>query len=404
MRGRNPHRMRKTSYWNRARVIAGLRRFYERFAVAPTAHHLYHAIVKGDGRTWQREFPAAYAVALFFPTMRQAWTAAGIFLDRSHEPYTVEEDWYLHEAVGILSRAQIAEDLRRTEGSVKRRMYDLGIDARTRWGWALHRVAEHTQVPGHLFDGYFYRGELPYFRGNRFIYIDPADLLDIDLIDWRRCTQALKDAVRKSLMDRAAKIIAGVDWRAARPHRAQPLKKTDRVYNWQKRHVERSPMPYALKRGDIVEVRAVYERRKVQPGRRGIVHLVMWSRATRATSASESEWVARVEFKKEKRHGKEATRVWYTLPLASLKKVRRRKGDPELPEAGLKHSETREWYKVSAGQRRKGARLKRQDTMRKERIKAEAERMQRRDNRRARTEALDGPFRGRSATRGRRAA
>jgi len=52
-------------------------------------------------------------------------------------------------------------------------------------------------VPGYRFEGYMYSGELAYFRGNQFIYID----------DWRRATKELKDAIRKSLMDRAANIL-----------------------------------------------------------------------------------------------------------------------------------------------------------------------------------------------------
>lgn len=404
MRGRRPI-TRDSTYWTKARVIAGLKLFFKYNQFTPTSFHHYHSLTRYTGMTHERDFPSAYGIFRWFETMRQAWEAAGITVDRSHEPYTELEDWYLYEAAGILSRAQIAADLRRTEGSVKRRWYDLGIDARTRWGWAIHRIAEHTQIPAHLFDGYMYRGDLPYFRGNRFIYIDPGDLPDIDIIDWRRVTKDLKNAVRQSLMQRAVLILEGKDWRLYRPQQPHPQKKTDRVYHW-KKYEPAPPMPFKLKRGDIVEVTDVDPVRKVRKGRRGVVHLVL---RTRGDKRRQAGWYARVEFKKDKARRSTEKRVIYGLPMTTLKKVRRRHGDPIIPETALRHSAARQWYKITAGQRRKGAKLRRNSVMREQelgrarRMDRERERMRRRDERRTRAvrivKTTGQPFRGRSASR-----
>src|SRR5262249_19840961 len=151
-------------YWTRPHVLAGLALFFRTYGFAPTSTAAWHRLVKGTGSKHERDFPSFYAVLRYFKTFREAWEAAGVLTDRSCEPWTEIEEWYLREAVGILTRAEIAQDLRRTEGSVKRRMYDLGIEARTHWGWTLHRVEEHLQVPACTLTRHIDRGDLPFFR------------------------------------------------------------------------------------------------------------------------------------------------------------------------------------------------------------------------------------------------
>ncbi|MGH9759744.1 MAG: hypothetical protein ACREAC_02765, partial [Blastocatellia bacterium] len=184
MRGR-AQQTRTRTYWTKERVVKALALFFRTYSFAPTATAQYHDLVKGTGMTVEREFPSTYAVLRYFPTFRQAWAAAGVLTDRLNEAWTETEEWYLREAVGILSRAEIARDLRRSEGAVKRRMYDLGVDARDRWGWTPHRIEEHLQIPGARIATLMERGELPYFRGKYLIYIDPADLIGLEGITWR---------------------------------------------------------------------------------------------------------------------------------------------------------------------------------------------------------------------------
>jgi hypothetical protein len=78
-------------------------------------------------------------VLRYFATFRAAWAAAGVEVGRSEEAWTALEDWYLREGAGLISRAELARDLRRTPDAVHRRLYDLGLHSYQRWGWTLHR-------------------------------------------------------------------------------------------------------------------------------------------------------------------------------------------------------------------------------------------------------------------------
>lgn len=361
---RKPYRK---TYWTRERVIFGLQLFYRELEFTPLSTEEYHEIVKSGAKAPYRRLPSMYAITKYFKTMREAWIAAGVLVDRSWEPWDEIEDWYLYEATGIIPRAEIAYDLRRTDGSVKRRLYDLGLDARTRWGWTIHRVSEHTQIPAHRFSGYLERGELAYFRGNQFIYVDPADLLEIPIIDWNRVTAELTAEIRKSLMDRAVKTISGIDWRAMRPQQSHQSRKTCRRNN--RKQIEPPPIPYELKRGDIVEVVEQDEDHNLSLNRRGVVHLVQFVRGR----TRKSRWRARVEFKGRK--NPDEKRASYSLPLSILRKVEPSADDPSLEKSPKK----------------------RRGPGRKERLYAESVRLARRDERRAEVAKLSTPFRGRQS-------
>ena len=307
---------RPLTYWTRTRVLAGMQLFFKRHGFAPTATEPYHNLVKGSGMTYHRDFPSAYAVLRWFSSFREAWTAAGVEVDRGWEPWTADEDWYLHEATGILSRKQIAFDLRRTQDSVHRRQYDLGLNARTRWGWTVHRVGEALRVPGHRITTYIERGDLPCFRGNHYIYLDPADLIGLPVVDLRRASKEFKAAARHSLLERLAKIVGGFDWRAGRVYQPHPIHQ--RRYN--DRLILANPKPNRIRQGDTVEVVKRHRSRRVRIKRRGVVKMVHFS--TRV-----SQWRARVEFKKQLRHGEDEPRVIYSIPLTKLKKVRKSYGN-----------------------------------------------------------------------------
>jgi hypothetical protein len=308
---------RSSSYWSKERVLNGLRLFYKAYGFAPTSTEAYQAIVKNTGFTYGRTFPSFYAVLRYFSSFREAWTAIGVDVNRSEEPWTEDEEWYLRQATGILSRAQIAIDLKRTANAVHRRLYDLGLTARTRWGWTVHRVGAALKIPEHKLTTHIDRGDLPFFRGSWCIYVDPADLIGLPGIDWRRASKEIKSAARQSLMERATKILAGIDWRAGRLYRAQAL--THKRYR--DRLILRDPKPNRIRQGNTVQVIANH-RQRVRIGRRGLVRMVHFSTDPRKGYGG---WRARVEFKKEKRRGSNAKRVIYSLPLVALKKASAKK-------------------------------------------------------------------------------
>ncbi len=311
---------RREPWWTKERVLTGLLRFYRERKAAPTAFHLYHDLVKGSGMAADRRYPSSYAVFKHWPTMRQAWKAAGVPIDNAEESYTDLDDWYIREAIGILTRAEIARDLGRTEGGLKRRMYELGLMCRRSVGWTQHRIEEVAQVPSHLLRKYMDRGDLPFYRGSTFLFFDPADLLVVGEIDWTNPPAELERDVRRSLVERLVRILRGEDWRAGRLFQSHAIRTTDK--RWRMGLSKPGPRPNGIVAGDLVRCVGKVEDRVVSRDRVGVVHLVYWRRNTnRSRSDSEPCWIARVEFAKT-RHRGEGVRVTYGVPLAALEKVR----------------------------------------------------------------------------------
>jgi hypothetical protein len=321
-------RLRRTgarTWWTRERVLAGLRRFYRDHNITPLSTEEWHAITgrhgqRSSGHAGRRPYPSLYAVLRHFDTFRQAWAAAGIDVGRRQESWSELEDWYLREGVGLISRSELARDLNRTPDAVHRRLYDLGLHSYQRWGWMLHHVERVAQVPRHRLHTYLERGDLPYLRGTKCVYVDPGDLIVVDEIDWQDPPPELEEAARQAWRERLVKVLAGQDWRLGRPFRAQPVVRSDR--RWSPRLIRPGAKPVQVEPGDWVEVVGPLRRRTHCIGRRGRVHLVFWStnrtQQNPARSRPEPQWMARVEFPRQRRRGLEP-RVTYTLPLASLR-------------------------------------------------------------------------------------
>ena len=321
-------------WWTRERVVEGLRAFYRAHSVAPASTEHWHALVDlaADRRARgpARPYPSAYAVLRHFGSFRRAWAAAGVDAGRGAEPWSADEDWYLAEAAGLYTRKEIAAHLGRTPAAVKRRLYDLGLHTWRRWGWALHRVERVARVPSHVLRTYLDRGEVAYFRGTRCLYLDPADLPAVGEVDWGAPPPELGEAVLRALRERLVRQLAaraaGADWRAGRPHRARPVRRTDR--RWGSRLLRPGPKPAGLAGlapGDRVRCRGPVSGRPHLAGREGVVRLVYWSgnRTVHnpAREGPEPAWMARVEFPKQRRHGNDRPRVTYALPLAALQRL-----------------------------------------------------------------------------------
>lgn len=166
--------------------------------------------------------------------------------DRRQESWSELEDWYLREGVGLIPRSELARDLNRTPDAVHRRLYDLGLHSYQRWGWTLHHVERVAQVPRHRLQTYLERGDLPYLRGSKCVYIDPGDLLIVNEIDWKNPAAELEEAVLQAWRERLVQVLAGRDWRVGRPFRAQPIVRSDR--RWSPRLIRPSAQSqYTLK-------------------------------------------------------------------------------------------------------------------------------------------------------------
>lgn len=306
----------RRTYWTRERVVTGLLRFYRERGIAPTGYDQYHQMVKGKGQTSARRYPSSYAVMRHFATFREAWRAVGVAVNRAEEPWTDLDDWYIREAAGLVPRVEIARDLERTEGGVKRRMYELGLIASRAQGWTAHRLEREVGIPSHVLRRYMDRGELPYLRTHKYLFFDPADFLVVEEIDWGNPPAELARAVRRSLVERVVRILSGQDWRVGRPYQAQPIRTTDR--RWRLSLSKAGPRPNGIGPGDWVRCAESLPDRPLCQGRVGLVHLVYWRRNTnRSRADSEPCWMARVEFRKLKARG-DGPRVTYTVPLAVL--------------------------------------------------------------------------------------
>lgn len=207
-RARYPNR----TWWTRERVVAALRRWHRDHGTAPTSTEEWNELTKGvGGRAPQdRPYPSFYGVLRYFRSFREAWTAAGVDVDRIHQEWTALEDWYLREAAGLVPRDEIARDLKRSPDAVHRRLYDLGIHSYQQQGWTLSRIAAATGLTMHtLRNGYVRRGRLPFAVGTKCYYLDPADLVAIREIDWSAVTPELEHAVRRALVGRIVATLEG---------------------------------------------------------------------------------------------------------------------------------------------------------------------------------------------------
>lgn len=322
---------RNTKFWNRERIILGLRRYFDDFGITPTDQGRYAVHSQFTGRTpdgrpsnngWHQKYPSASSVLNLFPTMRHAWEAAGFNVNHTNLEWLPIEDWFIVESCGVLPRAEVAIALKRSVASVKRRLYDLGrITCKTRWGITVCGAAHKLGIAEHIVHRYVAKGIIPVFVGFKLLYVNPADLLLIKEIDWNEPqidaeTEAL---IKRCLIQRALKILKfGKNWRDHEIYKLQPVKRSYKPHGGLlTKHPVPEP-PNKIKVGDWVKVNR--DTMTGVAGRVGIVRGVHYSPLTqnRRDGTKRRCWVARVEFPKRGAGNPEYKRVNYTFPLDNL--------------------------------------------------------------------------------------
>jgi hypothetical protein len=199
----------RRTYWTRQRVLAGLVAFHRATGQAPTTSRNWASFIQIRRLGHAERFPTAYAVLRYFPNFRGAWRAAGIELaDARWAPWTAEHDQYVLTHLGVQPTVAIAAALGRGEPAIRSRARKLGVRVGTVRGWPIQRVARTAGVSEYLLRACISRGELPAFRGAKHVYIDLADLLVIDEIDWRHAPCELESAVLHSLRLRLVRLLA----------------------------------------------------------------------------------------------------------------------------------------------------------------------------------------------------
>ncbi len=201
----------RTVWWTKERVLDGLRRFYRDFKVAPTGMDQYHKLQRFTGTAQNgvgNPYPSFYGVLKYFSNFREAWRAAGVKMNRHESRWLPEEDQFLAEAAGLLSRKELAEALDRTPNAVHRRLYDLGLHSYRTQGLSLNRAADLAGLSHGTLRSYVRRGVLPSVRGTKCVYVDPADLLLVPAVDWDKASPELHDLARRSLMKRLVTVLS----------------------------------------------------------------------------------------------------------------------------------------------------------------------------------------------------
>lgn len=327
---------RPIEFWTRTQVVEGLKTFHRDFNFCPTNLDKYREkqeftgkFVNGKISTkgYDQKYPSQYGILKHFNSMREAWKAAGFEINSWWEPWSADEDWFILETVGVLPRTEVAAFMGRTVPAIKRRLYDLGrVNSMNRWGISVNRGADLMGVSRFVVRKYMSYGIIPFFRGNKLFYLNPADLVKIQEFDWSRddINPELAQLVRTALIERTITILKfGEGWRE------REIYKFEKTRDYRRETIRKPlepsyfnrlpPVPNGLKAGDAVILTARV--RQIAMGRQGIVRGVYYSphRKPRADGTERDCWIASVEFSKIKKV-KTGSRnlIRYNLPLDVL--------------------------------------------------------------------------------------
>lgn len=340
--------MTPLQYWTRDEVLNGLKRFYADFGFCPTYKKYVEnaAFTEKFGKNGKpkpdgayNKYPGFLSIRKYFGTMRQAWQAAGFDVNNHWEAWSPLEDWFIIESCGVLPRKEVADYIKRSEAAVKRRLYDLGrITANTRWGMSLNRAGSLLGIGASVIRKYLEYGFMPFYRGNKNLYINPADLLLVTEIDWSQPVHdELDKEIRAAIAQRIAKIAKyGADWRKHELYSFQKSKEylKLRIKNPRKSaFADKLPdQPNDLAVGDWIKLKRRV--RQVDENRFGIIKGIFYSpqKQPRVDGTKRCAWIASVEFPKLKRlTGNGENRIRYNIPLDALERMEK----PFVPEKPL---------------------------------------------------------------------
>jgi len=141
---------------------------------------------------------------------RHGSTAAGVELAHARwAPWTADHDRYIVTNLGVQPTAAIAAALGRGEPAVRARARKLGMRVGNARGWPLQRVARIAHISEYLLRAYVRHGALPALKGAKHVYLDPADLLVVDEIDWQHPPMELETAALLCLRTRLLRLLSG---------------------------------------------------------------------------------------------------------------------------------------------------------------------------------------------------
>jgi hypothetical protein len=197
----------KVRYWTLDRLLAALRLFYAEFGEAPLNTHAYTARYSRRGRGNVALYPSGSAILAHYPTLREAWLAAGVTPDPDRWHWSPIDDWYLREAAGILPLEVVAADLGRSRASCATRLQRLALEVASLHGWHIRRVCEGLDAANwerlhHRLSRLIRHGRLAAVRGTKAAWPDLAELPYVPGLDWSRASSELVEAVTRALRSR----------------------------------------------------------------------------------------------------------------------------------------------------------------------------------------------------------
>lgn len=311
----------RRAYWTRERMIEAGARFYREHGVAPTNEDHWMELTQFTARTpsgfstegSKRPYPSRAALKKYWREMRAYWEEVSrahsdlkIVIPEAEKPWSTVEEWFAIESAGIIPRQEVAELMGRSELAIKRRLHEMGINTYNRWGWTLNRVERVLGISAATIKYYLDHGMLPYFQGNKCVYIEPADLFVIKEYNWakKRHPRELEEAVRKSLIQRLCYALLRFEWRKYSYHKAAPARKfyTGRIKRPRERKKPGEPRPKHIRVGDWCVVTGEAAK-YFDPKRKGQIKSIVWSpQARAATETSPSRppcWVVTIELKRD---------------------------------------------------------------------------------------------------------
>lgn len=332
---------RRAKWWTRERIILGLHRFYNDFGFCATSSEKwaeYAQFTGVDPETgkrsnlgWHNKYPSFATILSTFTSFREAWTAAGLDVDRSWEPWSPIEDWFVLESVGLLPRSEVSEILKRSVPAIKRRLYDLGdIRSYNRWGITITHAEKLLGMNAAIIRKYINYGIIPYLKGNKLYYLNPADLLKIEEVDWSKPVHPeLDQLIRRAVAQRILKMAKfGTAWR---DHEVYKFHKTKERFAGRIQNPRRSRFaddlpkpPNDLIAGDWVKLNKGITGMLHVEGRFGYIKALIYSpqASLRRDGTKRECWVARVEFPKIRTiTGEKDDRIKWTIPLDCLVRV-----------------------------------------------------------------------------------
>ena len=340
-----------SEWWNKRRVLAALGEFYGEFKKLPSSFEEYAEIQQAANfdyagkistRGQDNLYPSVASIGKFFKSINDAWREVGFDVTDAFAEWTIEEDLFIYESIGLLTREEIAECLpgKRSATSVKARVNYLQLDIFTRWGITAARAANYLEISSSVLEKYIESGEIPFIQGSAYLYIDPADLLLVREIDWSKPVHSeLTEMIKDSLIERMLRIIAG------KPLRKYPYKfgRRSKPRKYLKTETSLSawnnlpPKPNELKAGDWVTIN--FPASGVDITRSGIIKSLNYSpqSQTRHDGTKRCCWVGIVEFPRYSRGAADTNppRVRLSLPLDCLlpaKAVEKPKREIKSPE------------------------------------------------------------------------